>query len=173
MRKEDIINKAKEFCIENNVNDYPVRIIDLCKAYGISVFEKYLPENVSGYIVIQSKEFRDYNTNKVIVVNLSDSASRRRFTIAHELAHFLLHKKEDETLFAHRDAGQNGGIEHEANIFASNILMPEELVRKALNDIDADNWGELFNSTKIDYIARCFAVSSSAAEVRLKQLKLI
>jgi Zn-dependent peptidase ImmA (M78 family) len=166
MRTKDVIQKAKDFCIENSVTDYPVNIVGLCEQRNISVFETYLPEDVSGFIVIQKDNYKHYGTNRVIVVNLSDSASRRRFTIAHELAHFILHRKEEDPLYAHRDAGQNSRIEQEANIFASNILMPEDLV---LDAIEHSEYSDL-NIISPEYIAQAFAVSRSAAEVRLKQL---
>lgn len=172
MRKSEVVKRAEQFCRENNIKDYPVKIISLCKKYNISVFEKYLPEEVSGFIVIQGENYKDYGTGRLIVVNQSDVPSRRRFTIAHELAHYLLHRPggDEEELFAHRDAGQYGGMETEANIFASNILMPKELVSEALSRLKADVGGKPFESVKVLYIAQEFAVSRPAAEVRLRQL---
>ena len=168
-----IVEKANKFCEENNITNYPVNIITLCAKYGLQVFEKYLPQNVSGFIVFQAENFLDFNTGKVIVVNLLHGPARRRFTIAHELAHFVLHKSENETIYAHRDAGQNGGIEQEANIFASNILMPENLVKNALSKLDSSFWGSALDSEKIRYISEEFAVSRAAAQVRLEQLQMI
>lgn len=172
MTKGKIVELAKEFCSKNRIADYPVHIVDLCKQYGIDVFEKYLTPGVSGFIVIQEENFKDYGSNHVIVANLHDSASRRRFTIAHELAHFILHKKPDEALFAHRDAGQTNYMEYEANTFAANILMPEDLVKDVLSQIESED-GELFISTKIRCVSDAFAVSTAAARVRLEQLKMI
>lgn len=172
MRKEQIIEKAKAICKEKSISEYPVKIVDLCNEYGISVFEEYLPSEVSGFIVIQEEDFKKYNTGKLIVANLSELASRRRFTIAHELGHYMLHKKDDDKLFAHRDAGSNGQIEQEANIFASNILMPEDLVRHAL-DLSDNELVSFSDFYKIDYIANQFAVSHSAARIRLEQLGII
>lgn len=173
MFKSDVVRRAKEFCSEHSIAEYPVRIVDLCKKMGISVFEEYLPEDVSGFIVIQEEPFHDYDSGRVIVVNLSDSAERRRFTIAHELAHYILHRDDNQPLYAHRDAGQNGGIEREANIFASNILMPEDLVRETISQLENDTFGKLFDMTKVMFISDQFAVSAPAARVRLKELKLI
>lgn len=172
MRKSEIIEKAKEVCKEKNVSEYPVKIVDLCKKYGITVYEEYLPSQVSGFIVIQDEKFNKYDSGKVIVVNLSELGSRRRFTVAHELGHYILHRKEDEPLYAHRDSGADGQIEQEANIFASNILMPEELVRHAL-DLNDKPLVELSDFYKIGYIANQFAVSRTAAQVRLEQLGII
>lgn len=173
MLKKEVIERAQKFCEENNIDTYPVNIVELCEKQGISVFEAYLPKEVSGFIVIQEENFENYNTNRLIVVNLSDLASRKRFTIAHELAHYILHKPVNENLYAHRDAGQNGGIEREANIFASNLLMPEHLVKNAVQDYAICSENELFDFQIVRMIASDFAVSSQAAQVRLEQLRLI
>ena len=173
MTKDEILTKAREFCQKHGIDSYPVNIVELCVQQGISVFEKYLPKDVSGFIVIQDENFKDYKCNKLIVVNLLDPASRRRFNIAHELAHYILHKKSDDSLFAHRDAGQNGGIETEANIFASNILMPRDVVESAISEVGSWWQNALLDSDKIDYIAEKFAVSNAAAKVCLEQLNQI
>lgn len=174
MSRREIEKRAEAFCKEHKIDEYPVGIIGLCQKHDIQVFEERLPENVSGFIVAGAnhmpedlfEDFSKYNADNLIVVNSSDSAQRRRFTIAHELAHYVLHREEDEPLYAHRDAGQHSSIETEANLFASNILMPEELVKDALRDL-----GKYIPfSIKVQCISRDFAVSTEAASIRLNQL---
>lgn len=167
MDKREVIKRAEQFCKDNQINEYPVGIIELCQKQGIKVFEEYLDSDVSGFIIInQSACYTKYKTGKLIVVNASDSARRKRFTVAHELAHYILHRKDDGSLYAHRDAGQYGSIEHEANLFAAAILMPEDLVYDSLSYIGKS----LPFSIKAECISRDFAVSLDAARVRLKQL---
>ena len=167
MENNHIVQLAEAFCEKHKVNEFPVNVISICNKLGISVFEQHLPPAVSGFIVVQEEPFRDFGTGSLIVVNAADSPGRKRFTIAHELAHFELHREEG-ALFAHRDAGQNGGIETEANIFASNLLMPEALVRKFLSIFD-----DIPDDYRIQDVSRAFAVSKEAALVRLSQLGLI
>lgn len=167
MTKKEVIAKAKEFCKENNVNDYPVEIVSLCNKFGLKVYEKYLPSDVSGSIVVGSDKFDRYNSGNFIMINLMDSPQRRRFTIAHELAHFILHKEPGQALYAHRDAGQHDQTEVEANIFASYVLMPDELIKDALDRLEDHRHLPL--SVKVGYISREFAVSRDAAQVRLAQ----
>jgi len=166
MTKADIINKAERFCKENNIGSYPVDVVKLCRARDIWVFECLLPSDVSGFIVIQDEPFENFGTGRLIAVNVSDSAARKRFTIAHELAHFILHKKEGEAIYAHRDAGQSNEIERQANTFASNILMPKPLVLDVLSGIARG----AHPSVMVDRVSYCFAVSADAAAVRLSQL---
>ena len=176
MTKNEIRHRASEFCRTNNIVSYPVEIIKICNSLGIRVFEEYLDPEVSGVIVVDDEVWKKYGTSQFIVVNLAESAARRRFTIAHELAHFVLHR-ENGTLYAHRDMVDNTGvlnsIEREANYFAANILMPEQLVRDKVQDIREEMWGVLPAFVLRREIADSFAVSESAAEVRLKQLELI
>lgn len=172
MTKEDIVKRVEENCEEYNITEYPVKIVELCKQYDITVFEEYLPPEVSGFIVIKEGTFEQYDTGRLIVVNLSELASRRRFTIAHELGHYILHKKVDEELYAHRDAGGSSQEEQEANFFASNILMPKDLINQALDMCDK-SLSSISDYYKIEYIAEQFAVSKSAAQIRLEQLGII
>lgn len=171
MLNKEVIERAREFCAEQKINEYPVKVIEICKSLGLSVFERYLPENVSGFIVVQDENFMDFDTNQLITVNRYDNSRRKRFTIAHELAHFVLHKGND-ALYAHRDAGQHDRTETEANLFASVILMPEELVRDSIDALGQDEWEELGSFLKPQYIASEFAVSYDAASIRLSQLGL-
>jgi hypothetical protein len=69
-------------------------------------------------------------------VSAADPVSRRRFTAAHELGHFVLHRATmgwfradtDETLHE-ADGDVADRMEREANRFAAEILMPAEVCR--------------------------------------------
>ncbi|MBL0027537.1 MAG: ImmA/IrrE family metallo-endopeptidase [Rhodanobacteraceae bacterium] len=64
---------------------------------------------------------------------------RSRFTVAHELGHFVLHRAL-QSRFECDNRGVTSGqfdgrnIEREANEFASNLLMPLDLLRRLLGD---------------------------------------
>ncbi len=173
MDTQRIILTAKKALEEAGITEYPIKIVQLCENAGIRVFQEYLPENVSGFIVVKDEDFGNYNYNKVISVNRSEPVTRRRFTIAHELGHYYLHRDKNDNLYAHRDAGQRGKIETEADIFASNLLMPEEMVRTALEYQNYYEGGSIPDTMKIITISKEFNVSREAATIRLKQLKLI
>ncbi len=67
------------------------------------------------------------DSGPVIILNKSiDSVERKIFTIAHELGHILLHKdtfKSSEIM-----EEKNSDEEHEANLFAGELLCPQEAV---------------------------------------------
>src|SRR6185369_12396617 len=60
------------------------------------------------------------------------SSGRKRFTIAHEIGHFILHPlEEQDRQHSRRDfeVFHDAGEEAEANIFAAELLMPEFLFK--------------------------------------------
>jgi hypothetical protein len=72
-----------------------------------------------------------------ILVRSDESEPRRRFTIAHELGHWICQCQEGDTRPIYCRAGDIGvdheakALDREANIFAANLLMPEQVVRAA------------------------------------------
>jgi hypothetical protein len=72
-----------------------------------------------------------------IVLNETDVAPRRRFTLAHELGHWICQCLEGRTAPIYCRAEEVGpdpaarALEREANVFAAELLMPEPAVRAA------------------------------------------
>lgn len=85
------------------------------------------------------------------------STVRNNFTIAHEIGHYLLHAHLPEK--THVFATRNGSelVEWEANWFAANFLMPSQIIKEK-------------GLTSIQSVAEYFNVSTSAANIRLKNL---
>lgn len=92
------------------------------------------------------------------------SAGRKRFTIGHEIGHFLLHPLEEhDRQHSRRDFAifHDAGEEAEANIFAAELLMPEFLFKPrsrgrvpslALLDNLAEEFGSSTMATAFQYI---------------------
>jgi Zn-dependent peptidase ImmA (M78 family)/transcriptional regulator with XRE-family HTH domain len=101
----------------------------------------------------------------LLFVNSDFSRPRSLFTLAHELGHLLLgHVDEgialDESLTGPSD------IERSANAFAATFLMPEQAVRKTL-----DQYGRTVST--IVYLAYAFGVSFQTIVYRLHNLHLV
>ncbi len=116
----------------------------------------------------------------IIGVNALHHPNRRRFTIAHECGHFILHKNQvaqeihvDKFFpMLMRDSISAAGIkqiEIEANFFAAELLMPKTLLIKELGDESFDIDEEEIVGT----LARKFEVSQSAMRFRLGNLLLL
>ena len=99
----------------------------------------------------------------MIRINKVHGKTRQRFSIAHELGHFVYHKDDenefvDTTFFRGMTSGNK---EYTANKFASELLMPEEQVRHLIDKENVRSVAEL---------AARFGVSSAAMLYRVKEL---
>lgn len=73
----------------------------------------------------------NFDSNRLkILVNVTESPERKRFTKAHELGHSLLN---DEGISYRKDASVYDNKERRANALAAEILMPKKLVAIAIN----------------------------------------
>lgn len=142
----------------------PVPVVDIAQELGLKIFlTKTFSDKKSGEIV---KE----NGNYSIYLNADHGYTRSRFTLAHEIAHFRLHKayldktKEIEdfvgtTYSLSRDKKGRDKKEWEADMLAGEILMPEEAFIRIWN-----------KKATIKEVAEAFNVSESAAYTRAKVL---
>ncbi|SKA09265.1 protein of unknown function [Chitinophaga eiseniae] len=146
----------------------PVDIESIAKKRGLDVLPYELGPDVSGLLAIKDGK-------GTIGYNSTETRVRRRFTIAHELGHYELHKEKSD-LFVDKQfiyRSQNSPItvdhqimEHEANYFASCILMPTDQVRKELEKMDID----LVSEEGIKHLAKVFEVSTTAMSLRIDKL---
>ena len=108
----------------------------------------------------------------MIGVNRSDHPNRRRFTVAHELGHYVLHDRDayvDKGYCVNfRDLDSGSGTkseEIEANRFAAALLMPQAMVRRAFDNLAFELAGP--NDDELSALARQFGVSTQAMAYRL------
>lgn len=103
-----------------------------------------------------------------ILVNAAEPEPRRRFTIAHELGHWICQCLEGTAKPVYCRAEEIGvdpeakALEREANIFAANLLLPEPAVKKA--------WTETWDMSRS---ARRFDVSVNSMHWRLFNLGVV
>lgn len=111
----------------------------------------------------ESGSFKYENDKWVIGVNQNHHPNRRKFTLAHELGHYILHREKnidivDTTFFRNNNADS---VEYMANEFAAKLLMPEDKVRDLVDRQGIKNIGDL---------AEKFEVSASAMKYRIVSL---
>jgi len=164
----------------------PIDVERLAKELGIEVVYEPTDEGLSGFLLRDSK-----NDTAVIGVNKNHPVTRRRFTIAHELGHFILHNYEgfhfdddkqsfqirerEPVTLKKRDAVSSQGSdfeEREANYFAAELLMPDSFVRTEVKNVGTI---DLFDETEkiLKPMAKKFAVSTQALIYRLTNLGYI
>jgi uncharacterized protein DUF955 len=88
--------------------------------------------------------------------------ARERWRLAHEIGHHVLHGGEP---VPRQVQWEKNELEHEADLFAAEILMPEALVQKSVKDMG--------NHIDIEEAARAFRVGRQEMEKRLRQLGLL
>ncbi len=161
--------RAEQLLVKARIDAAPVPVEQVANHLGIKVESTDLGEDCSGVLV------RKHN-RAVIGVNWAHHSNRRRFSIAHEIGHFVLHK--DDTYvdkgyrvnFRDLEAGSGTRKEEiEANAFAAALLMPEEWVRDAFKQQPFD----LTEDDSLEALAKKFEVSTQAMTYRLIKLQLI
>ena len=128
MDRVDLGEKVKSLLDDQGVTSAPVPVEKIARSLGAHVRHSPLDEELSGMIYING------NT-PIIGVNSSHHRNRQRFTIAHEIAHLVLHRDmisnqvhvDRRFPVLMRDAESAAGTERmeiDANRFAAELLMP-------------------------------------------------
>ena len=165
-----IDEKAKRLLQQSDALALPVDLNQVIGYLGLSLNEKPLENEYSGFLAVKEK---------TIVVNLHHPPVRRRFTIAHEIGHYQLHRRsEDIPVFIDRAvyhrkesvAGVDHLMEMQANAYAAGLLMPEALLDEYLEDHPAL---DLDKPADIKTLAEEFEVSRPAMEFRLINLGFV
>ena len=147
----------------------PIDIEHIVESRGIRLLPFDFKEDISGVLVFENGE-------ATIGYNNKEHRVRNRFTIAHELGHYVLHK-EDKDLFVDKEFmalyrlnnGETGTKhEREANEFAACILMPENLMRREIEKTGI----EYTDENLIKSLAKKFDVSTVSMSIRMSKLGL-
>lgn len=139
---------------------YSGEILDLDSAVSMfpDIKVEYAPMEQT-----QSGELFCENGIWVIKINQKHNKKRQRFTLAHELGHYILHKEKNtgfkDAVFFRNEILDS--MEYSANEFASQLLMPESNVRRSIDIDGIRNVGQL---------AETFGVSAAAMKYRIISL---
>ena len=104
----------------------------------------------------------------ILYSSATTSEGRKRFTIAHEFGHYILHRHQQD-LFECSDGdietGDNNGrdIETEADLFASTLLMPLDDFRRQVD-------GQSISFDLLSHCADRYGVSLTAAALRWTEI---
>jgi hypothetical protein len=184
----DTLKKYNRFYLAFEPQPVPIETI-IEDVFGLSIEYMRLTEagDELGRMVFDSGFSTRFNTEKdgyelvsvtagtmLIEARLLDGGSsygRFRFTLAHELAHWILHRalftgaKAVASLEADKPASNS--IEWQANYLAKSILMPVGQLKRGFYTLSGD--GE----TRITSLAKTFEVSRQAMRIRLTELCFI
>lgn len=120
------------------------------------------PENDFDYEIVKPSEMEEYgttNTGKNVMLIREDvyeravkGCPRDRFTLCHELGHYLLHQPDDIVL-ARGDSPIYKDPEWQANVFAAELMAPHDLI----------------NGWSVEEVMNNCGMSRQAATIQLKQ----
>ncbi|MCR5941848.1 ImmA/IrrE family metallo-endopeptidase [Ochrobactrum sp. XJ1] len=149
--------KARELTKVFSVPSIPV--VEVAEMNGVNVVFSDMgkfSEDVAGLLDFKARR---------IYVNKADHPNRQRFTIAHELGHWMLHKAAFEAnpgaypvLPRFQKVEASNAFEQEANAFASELLVPDHLLKQVLG-------------APVSALADVFDVSRTMMEIRLQNVR--
>lgn len=157
----DRVEANEAAIVSRFASSYPVKVGEMASELGLKVIRAPMAPKISGLI----QPSTDAPSGFEIKVNKYETPERQRFTVAHEIAHYLLHRHEigsgvvDSIMYR---SSLTSRKETEANRLAADIVMPAKLVNREL-----DRLGGLRTPDVVDEIAAIFRVSVPAMKVRL------
>jgi len=169
-QKLDIYQKAQELLVQSSIATAPVNVEAIAQRLDIHIRRTPTDDDVSGFLLKQAGV-------AVIGVNALHHPNRQRFTIAHEIGHFVLHDFDevhvDKSVVRLRSEASSTGTDREeveANQFAAELLMPREFLESELPRFAVN---DLFDERGMRLLARHFQVSVQAMSNRLTSIGYI
>jgi Zn-dependent peptidase ImmA (M78 family) len=162
--------EAQRLLEQAGIDRPPVDPYEIATELGMDVIEEELEDGVSGML------YRREEGRSLVFLRGHDSVTRKRFSLAHEIGHKVLHQSPvfvDSPL--RRDQVSSLAVdfkEIQANTFAANLLMPANWV---LNEVERLRAQSRVRSDDelIDRLSKKFRVSREAMSYRLANLGLV
>lgn len=147
--------------VKRFTSKFPVKVGELAGELGLKVTRAALPPKISGLI----QPSNDAPARYEIRVNKYEIPERQRFTVAHEIAHYLLHRDDigsgivDSIMYRSNLTSRK---ETEANRLAADIVMPARAV-----SLEWERLGGQRTEETVEELATIFRVSVPAMKIRL------
>lgn len=129
-------------------------------------------KNASGMIAISQKFKPIFKTDKVLLLNKTESSEHSRFTIAHELAHYLFDFNEQREFeyinFYRTEDNYIDDVEKRASRFAAALLMPKSIFKTQYNSLLDKKMSYYEIVTRLSEI---FLAPTTAVDIRIKELR--
>lgn len=180
---EDVAEKVLQETGYDSV--LPVDVETVAARKGLGVLPYDFGEEISGVLIVEGEKATiGYN---VAFDGKVKRQSRKRFTIAHELGHYILNHQRvgafidtpsEYFTILYRDQNSSTGEfwqEREANAFAAALLMPRKSLLNEMQKIREDEsvFSLMGEGDVIEILAEKFAVSTQAMAFRLTNLDLL
>jgi Zn-dependent peptidase ImmA (M78 family) len=171
--------------LERFLSEHSLRLVELPRLSRAAVYDYLLSkgsmpgdlgedEDLAGFLYLAGPFGR-------VFVNADDSVPRRRFTAAHELGHFILHRAvmggkvsfgDSPATVIEVEDNKMTAMERQANRFAAELLMPAEVCRTR-----AETFRQTYHICPLTAFAYHLAgellVSPEAMRYRLRDLGVV
>jgi len=137
---------------ELRIKRFPINPFEIAESLGIPVVESNT-KNYEGFLI------KDNENARIIISSHISNQGRKKFTLAHELGHYSIPSHTKNTFECISDFlnpfGRNPIQEAEANQFASELLLPENLLTPILHTYkpDFNSIGELAEDSETSLTA--------------------
>ena len=143
------------------IEEVPIPIVAIMKSLNFQVVAGELKDEISGIIGIDDDLAKNFKSSKVIAINNKDNVGHQRFTMAHELAHYLFDFDVSNQIVYYNTYNtfeDENEEERRANYFAANLLMPEKKFKKEFDNVVIKN--NLY--VTVEKLSQIFKVSGEA-----------
>ena len=164
-------------------NVFPVKVVELSQKLGFEIYRAAFDDaQQSGLIVVDSSlpETMDVTSSKVVFLNRNDSTAHQRFTVAHELGHYIFDYSEENTptyceAYITNDDHEKESSEKErrVNRFAAELLMPRKAFKDMFEELKSHNPESFSLPDTITALKNYFDVPAKSVEIRLKETACI
>lgn len=181
----------EKYCSEYLWNMEAIPIEKLIEAIGIDIEYQHITKDgqkilgklictdgVTPYYDMDQQKylFLEVHANTIIIearLLEQESQGRYRFTLAHELAHWILHKEDiisAQNEAAYIDGAHNNKMENQADYFASALLMPLPVIKKYYYTLNGKGYNKF---ELIADMSERFNVSKQAMQIKLESHNII
>ena len=178
----ELSKRATDLLSRIGLMNAPVDVETAAAKLGVQVHFQPLEDDFSGMLALKDGAAH-------IIVNSKHHPNRQRFTIAHELGHFEMHRPEsDDRLFVDKkftiyqrsgpassekykssESATTYVEEREANLFAEALLVPDALLKKSLDEKNIEV--AMIDEFDVSLLASMFGVSEQMMAIKIEKLK--
>lgn len=171
LTKRAIVSQVNKLLHSCDLSEPPIDLECVARHLGLAIMYEPLSKSISGFL------HRHPSGRATIVVNRNHVVGRQRFTIAHEIGHFVLRHNENQiyidktyTVQLRSDAPTGAHPEEaQANAFAAALLMPKAMLR---SDVLRRAHDHRVEDDVIDALTDRYGVSERALLIRLNTIGL-
>lgn len=167
MEKKEIASKVSKLLKDFGYKDGEDIRIDICEYANSQNFQvgesKKLPFVEDGFISLKKY---------IIGVNSFRTIEEKRFIVAHELAHYFLHRERlENTIMLREHIKGKDEEENDADYFAACFLMPHNSFIKQYNLLKLNN--DLTDSDIIDKLQIIFQTPRESIKRRIEEVSVL